>query len=147
MCIRTNSRDRVSGYDCELKDNNLVFTSGKVSENKESVCGGVQGTRDNLVRTNTFLETLTSTVQAILQARLQFRYLQQQQIATLKRSVSYMTAMAKEELAWWIKKLELSNGRTIMQPPSQILMQTDTSKKGWGAVGQGIRTGGLWSKK
>ena len=147
MCIRTNSRDRVSGYDCELKDNNLVFTSGKVSENKESVCGGVQSTRDNLVRTNTFLETLTSTVQAILQARLQFRYLQQQQIATLKRSVSYMTAMAKEELAWWIKKLELSNGRAIMQPLSQILMQTDTSKKGWGAVGQGIRTGGLWSRK
>ena len=26
-------------------------------------------------------------------------------------------------------------------------MQTDASKKGWGAVCQGIKTGGLWSKK
>ena len=58
-----------------------------------------------------------------------------------------MNAMAKEELAWWIKNLELGNGWTIIQLPSQILMQTDASKKGWGAVCQGIRTGGLWSEK
>ena len=98
------------------------------------------------------LGALTCTIQAILPARLQFPYLQQQQIATLKRSVSYkatatLNAMVKEKLAWWIKNLELNNGRAIIQPPSQILMQTDASKKGWGAVCQGIRTGGLWSKK
>ena len=58
-----------------------------------------------------------------------------------------LNAMAKEELASWIKNLELSNGRAIIQPPSQILMQTDASKTGWGAVYQGIRTRGLWSKK
>ena len=58
-----------------------------------------------------------------------------------------LKTMAKEELAWWIKNLELTNGRAIIQSPSRILMQTDASKKGWGAVSQGIRTGGLWSKK
>ena len=58
-----------------------------------------------------------------------------------------LNAMAKEELAWWIKNLELTNGPAIIQSPSQILVQTDGSKEGWGAVCQGIRTGGLWSKK
>ena len=58
-----------------------------------------------------------------------------------------LNTMAIEELAWWIKNLELTNCRAIIQSPSRILMQTDASKKGWGAVCQGIRTGGLWSKK
>ena len=58
-----------------------------------------------------------------------------------------LNAIAKEELAWWIKNLELSNRRAIIYPPSQILMQTDASNKGWGAVCQGIRTRGLWSKR
>ena len=98
------------------------------------------------------LGTLTSTIQAILPARLQFLYLQQQQIARPKRSASYMAtvtlnAMANKELAWCIKNLESSNGWVIIQPPSQILMQTDTSKKGWGAMCQGIRNGSLRSKK
>ena len=110
----------------------------------------MQNTRDNLVRTNTVVRT--SAIQAILPARLQFWYLQQQQIAILRRSVSYkatltLNAMAKEELPRWIKNLELSNGRAIIHPPSQMLMQTDASKKGCGAVCQGIRIGGLWLKK
>ena len=135
MCFRTNSGNRVSGYDCELKDNDIVFISEKCSEDKESVSEDVQSTRDNLVRTNTFVRNINSTIQAILPACLQFRYPQQQQIATLKRSVSYMAtvtlnAMAREELAWWIKNLELSTDRTIIQLPSQILMQTDASKVG-----------------
>ena len=55
--------------------------------------------------------------------------------------------MATEELAWCIKNLESSNGWAIIHPLSQILMQTDASKKGWGAMCQGIRTGSLRSKK
>ena len=81
------------------------------------------------------LGTLTPTIQAILPARLQFWYLQQQQIATLKRSVSNMVtvtlnAMAKEELAWWTKKFRIRQWSAIIQTPSQILMQADAFKKG-----------------
>ena len=52
-----------------------------------------------------------------------------------------LSVMAKEELAWWIKNLELSSGWVIIPPLSQILMQADASKKGgvsmdknWGPV-------------
>ena len=58
-----------------------------------------------------------------------------------------LNAMTKEELAWWIKSLELTNGWAIIQSPSQILIQTDASKNVWGAVCQGIRTGGLVVKE
>ena len=53
VCFRTNSRNRFSGYDCKPNNNDIIFTSTKGSENKESVSGGVQSTKDNLVRTNT----------------------------------------------------------------------------------------------
>ena len=55
-----------------------------------------------------------------------------------------LNTMAKEELALLVKNLELSNGRAIIHTSSQLLMQTDASKKGWGAVCQGMRTVGLW---
>ena len=105
-----------------------------------------------LLELTRLLGTLTFTIQAIVPARLQFLYLRQQQIARLKRSASYiatvtLNAMTTEELAWCIKNLESSNGWAIIHPLSQILMQTDASKKGWGAMCQGIRTGSLRSKK
>ena len=35
----------------------------------------------------------------------------------------------------------------MIQSQSQVLIQTDVSKKGWSAVHQGISTGGQWSKE
>ena len=35
----------------------------------------------------------------------------------------------------------------VIQPQSQVPIQTDASKKGWRAVCRGIRTRGQWSKK
>ena len=51
---------------------------------------------------------LTSTIQAVLPARLNSRFLQQQQIQALKGKKSYLAYMtfnnsSKQELLWWIK--------------------------------------------
>ena len=56
-------------------------------------------------------------------------------------SLSYQ---AKEELEWWIQNLDLCNGRYLIQNTSQITIQTDASKTGWGAFCQGVRTRGVW---
>ena len=61
------------------------------------------------------IETLSSTIQAVLQVRLQLRFLQQQQILSLKQTQSYLTMvkltpMAKNELLRSINNLELYNG-------------------------------------
>ena len=85
----------------------------------------------------------SSTIQAVLPARLQFRFLQQQQIISLKQTQSYftsvkLTSMTKNELLWWVNNLELCNGQLVIQPQAQVLIQTDASKK---------RLWELWSKK
>ena len=41
--------------------------------------------------------------------------------------------MVKDELLWWVNNLELCNGQLFMQPQVQVLIQTDTSNKGWGS--------------
>ena len=51
---------------------------------------------------------LSSTVQAILPARVQFRYLQQEQILALQKRGSYsghvtLGNLAREELLWWME--------------------------------------------
>ena len=43
-CVLEPTQEIVSGYDCELKNNGIVFTPGKGSENKEPVSGGIQST-------------------------------------------------------------------------------------------------------
>ena len=54
---------------------------------------------------------------------------------------------SKEELKQWIKNLKIYNGRYLIHSHSQVLIQADASRKGWGAVCQGISTGGQWSKE
>ena len=151
MCFRTNSGNRVSGYNCELKDNDIVFTSGKGSENKESVSGGVQSTRDNLARTNTFVRNIN------------FHY-SSYSPSTSSVSVSSITTNSntKEEcILHGHSDIERYGQRgTCMVDKKFRIKQwlshysaslTDTNAdrwfQGWGAACQGIRTGDLWSKK
>ena len=101
-------------------------------------------------RINKIIGLLTSAIQAVLPARLQYRYLQLQQISSLKESHSnqqkiVLDHQSKTELLWWITNLDLCNGRSLIQPPAQVLIQTDASTKGWGATCNGISTGGMWS--
>ena len=43
--------------------------------------------------------------------------------------------------------MKICNDRYLIQSHSQVLIQTDPSRKGWGAVCQGISTGAHWSKE
>ena len=92
---------------------------------------------------------LTSTIQAVLPARLNCRFLQMQQISSLSENLSYLDKIvlnedSKIELKRWVQNLELCNGRALIQPPAELLIQTDASTKGWGATCNGISTGGMW---
>ena len=61
---------------------------------------------------------LTSTVQAILPAKLQIRFLQQIQIKALRKSLAYeslitLDLQAMEELSWWMTNIKMYNGRPL----------------------------------
>ena len=93
---------------------------------------------------------LTSTIQVVLPARLNCRFLQMQQILSLSENLSYLDKFvlnenSKIKLKWWVQNLELCNGPALIQPRAEVLIQTDASTKGWGATCNGISTGGMWS--
>ena len=95
---------------------------------------------------------LTSTILAILPAKLHCRFLQQQQIQALKKSGSYESQVllnkgSQLELFWWVKKIEIYNGRILIQLPAQALLQKDASLTGLGAVWEGMQTGEKWTQQ
>ena len=51
-----------------------------------------------------------------------------------------------EELEWWRDQAQLWNSHSLKAPKQILLIQTDASRTGWGAVCNGGRsTGGPWS--
>ena len=52
---------------------------------------------------------------------------------------------ANEEILWWRDHLHAWNGRALFQDPVDLVIETDFSRKGWGAYCQGVSTGGPWS--
>ena len=131
----------------------LSLTSEKVEKTLEHNC------RKHLREKETtdldltkIIGLLSSAAQAVMPARLQFRFLQNQLIQSMKGRSSFQTKiiLSKEalgELEWWVNNLLFYNGRQVIQRRSQVLVQTYASKKGWGASCQGIRTGGPWSSQ
>ena len=98
---------------------------------------------------------LTSTILAILPAKLHCHFLQQQQIQALKKNCSYDSQLFKKELRknlnWRFfgggKNIKIHHGRSLLQLPAQTLLHTDASLTGLGAVCEEIKTGGTWNQQ
>ena len=65
------------------------------------------------------------------------------QLNTVKTALS----LNQTRISWWIENIMLSNGRKIQQQEDQMIIQTDASRKGWGAHCNGISTGGAMVEK
>jgi len=92
---------------------------------------------------------MTATIPAISQAPLWYRNLQNVKNQALRMSGSYeavvaLTQGALEELDWWTTVMASCNGRSVLNLEADLIMESDASQLGWGAVCSGIRTGGLW---
>ena len=85
--------------------------------------------------------TLSSTIQAVLHASIQF--LQQRQVVSLKQNAH----QGKERVGMVGKQSETLQWPIGYTAQVQIRIQTDTSNKRWGVVSWGIRTEHQWSKK
>jgi hypothetical protein len=97
-----------------------------------------------------FLGLLTSSIQAIFPAPIHYRHLQRLKNTTLASLQTYEAQVAldqpaREEILWWRDHLHAWNGRALFQDPVELIIETDASRKGWGAYCDGVRTGGPWS--
>ena len=130
----------------------LSLPEKKVSKVPKQFQELLQNTKKSILELKKLAGLLPSTIQAVLPVQINFRYLQQQPIEALKTKglcckKVVLNGNSKEELQWWIKNLKICNGRYVIQFHSQILIQTDASRKRWSVVCQGISAGGQCSKE
>ena len=96
---------------------------------------------------------LTSTIKAVLPAPLHYRHLQMERTNALMRGRQnyeaqvLLTEEAHKELKWWMESLEQANGKRLITLSPDLVITTDASKKGWGAVCLGEATQGQWGKE
>ena len=93
------------------------------------------------------IEKLTATLPAIYQAPLWYRELQRLKNLALQQSQSFdnLVVLSEEamlELEWWSTKMILVNGKSVLAKDPDLIIETDASVQGWGAVCKGVRTGG-----
>ena len=94
---------------------------------------------------------LVSVFPAVEQGQLHYRNLEYQKIIGLKRSKGnfdekiQITDKMKIELKWWINNIQ-SQHRKIDYGNIQLVITTDASMSGWGAVCENSRIGGRWNE-
>jgi len=94
--------------------------------------------------------TLSATAMAVLPAPLHYRHLQMTKTKGLMGAKSYeekifLTVASKEELRWWILHLQNANGKSIISPGPDMIMETDACLTGWGATCNGRNIQGQWN--
>lgn len=99
--------------------------------------------------------SMTACLPAIAAAPLHYRALQRLRSRALTPTMDNydhpvpLSAEAKLDLLWWIDNLSCNVHRPILPPTTSLTLETDASRKGWGAYCQNTkqRTGGQWSRE
>ena len=116
----------------------------------QSKCQDLLNTRVTTVRElSKFLGLLSSSIQAVFPAPLHYRYLQQAKNSVLRFRKSYeavvhLDSECLQEVQWWKDNLVAWNGKALFQQSTDLFIETDASRQGWGAYCQGMSTGGRW---
>ena len=136
--VRSCTRNRVLRVDCEFPNYDFVIAKEK-SEDTRSIPEFIQSIRGITSRfdktnRNTFFNHSSSAPSPSTVSLLATRAnsISKTNTASPHFGKAKKTPMAKNELLWSVKNLELCNGRLIIQPQAQVLIQTDASKKGCG---------------
>ena len=127
---------------------NLSLPEKKVSKAQKQYLEFLQKTQVLILELTKLIGLLSSIIQAVLLA--QVRATTNTSIKTQERYCKkvILNRSSKEALQEWIQSLKICNSCYLIQslsqqvPCSQMLIQTDTSKKGWDAVCQWMSTGG-----
>ncbi|XP_048259405.1 uncharacterized protein LOC125384396 [Haliotis rufescens] len=98
----------------------------------------------------TLLGKLSASMRAIVPAQLHCRFLQMQSSRELLEHQSYehrikLSRKCVQEIHWWVDNLSTFNGKPISAIHPDLILQTDATNLGWGAVCNQDRTGGRWS--
>ncbi|KAM4027625.1 uncharacterized protein ACNLHF_023307 isoform 1-T1 [Anomaloglossus baeobatrachus] len=106
--------------------------------------------RHSLRRLMQVLGQMVASMEAVPFAQFHLRPLQldilrcwDKRISSLDRLVA-LSSQARNSLQWWLQPLSLSQGRSFLTP-SWVILTTDASLSGWGAVFLHHRAQGTWT--
>ena len=139
------------GFIINTIDMNLLLPDDKVMSIKSLCMTLLEQKVVSVWDLSQLIGKLTASIQAVFPAPLHYRHLQNLKHQGLAKGGGYDSCLslsreAREEIQWWIVHLEAWNGKAILSQPSDLVIETDASKMGWGAVCRGVRTGGQWSQ-
>ena len=98
-----------------------------------------------------FIGTLVATKPAVPLGPLHFRALQDLKTQALichqatYQSWVHLSQAAQMDLQWWITQLPLHSSKSILRTETSIVIESDASRLGWGAVCREVHTGGRWT--
>ena len=136
------------GFVISSLEMNLFLPPGKMSQLVQD-CKDLILEKSASVRTlSQIIGKLTSTMQAVLPAPLHYRHLQMLQVKGLLEGKEYNSVVplnmeCRNDLQWWIDQLSIWNGRSLISPAPDLIITTDASLKGWGAVSRSSYQGTL----
>ena len=93
---------------------------------------------------------IVASFPGVLHGPLYYRNLETDKIAALKyhkgnfNGLMQLSSAAKAELQWWVKNTDRAY-KPISHGKHDLLITTDASNLGWGAVCNGVKTGGHWT--
>ena len=136
VCVDTGAGKRVLGLTINSVTLELSLNKTKIQKVVSECKNLLNNPQMSILELTRLIGLLTSIFQAVLPARLNSRFLQIQQILSLSENLPYLDKIVlndnlKIELKWWVQNLELCNGRALIQPYAEVLIQTDASTKGW----------------
>lgn len=99
----------------------------------------------------TLLGLFNWAVSAVNYAPAHFRALQSLYISESNRASAVLdtpvllASAQRADLRWWISMADFKAGRRLIFPRPDVVLASDSSLTGWGAVCMGTRTSGPWS--
>ncbi len=125
-------------------------TSEKIQKIKTLCTDRLEKQKCSIRKLAQTIGTIISTLPGCKYGSLHYRHLEILKSSALKAHKGNFEAPvmlnpgAQEELEWWVQNID-SQYNNIDHGKYQCLLQTDASKKGWGAVYNGTTTGGEWT--
>ena len=149
--LNPTQRIQYLGFEIDSVGMRISLPKEKVARIRQECQWALQQKSISIRDLTRLIGRLTATMQAVLPAPLHYRNLQRIKNQALRQFQDFSTVVildrnAREELTWWQNNLENWNGKAMLEPTPDMIAETDASLLGWGAVSEGVRTGGLWSE-
>uniref|UniRef100_A0A8W8ISQ8 Reverse transcriptase domain-containing protein n=1 Tax=Magallana gigas TaxID=29159 RepID=A0A8W8ISQ8_MAGGI len=137
------------GFTVNTIDMTLSLPKQKIQKIKELSRQVIQSNHVSIRFLSELIGNLTASIQAIFLASLHYRHLQSEKNMVLRQGGGYNTIVtlsdqAIKEVNWWVNQVEVWNRKSLINPNPAVIIQSDASKKGWGAVCEKMCIGGIW---